>query len=72
MQNFRKGEGGRKFRKVEINEDQNKNFPPQNQFRSPAQTLVKTKKKRKVFTQIHSGFWHKIRWRSKKKVFTQI
>ena len=35
---FSKGEGGRKFRKVEINEGQNENFPAQNQFRFPAQT----------------------------------
>ena len=33
---FSKG-GSRKFRKFEINEDQNKNFPAQNQVRFPAQ-----------------------------------
>ena len=32
------GGGGRKFRKFEINEDQNENFPAQNQVRLPAQT----------------------------------
>ena len=32
------GEGGRKFRKVEIIEDQDENFPAQNQFCFPAQT----------------------------------
>ena len=45
MQDFRKG-GARKFRKFEINEDQNKNFPAQNQVRFPAQNQVTTKKKR--------------------------
>ena len=38
--------GGRKFKKFEINEDQNENFPAQNQVCLPAQTWVKTKKKR--------------------------
>ena len=37
--------GGRNFRKFEIKEDQNKNFPAHNQVRVPAQTEVKTKKK---------------------------
>ena len=30
--------GGRKFKKFEINEDQNENFPAQNQVCLPAQT----------------------------------
>ena len=35
---FSKGGVARKFRKFEINEDQNENFPAQNQVCLPAQT----------------------------------
>ena len=44
-QDFRKG-GGRKFRKLEINEDQNENFPSQNQVRFPVPKLGEDQKQR--------------------------
>ena len=68
---FSKGGGGREFRKFEINEDENENFPAQNQVRFLAQKIGEHQKKRfspkfspvfgqnKAFAHQHKAFAHR-------------